>query len=322
MKKIIISIIFIICGCAHSKDRFVSSNSDTNLLNEGVADISNPTTFSKIYVISDVHGMYDNLVKLLQAGKIIDKENNWIAKNSLLIVTGDSIDKGTKSIEVLDLWIKLQNQSAIVDGRLIHVLGNHEAEFLANPETTNKKSLELIKEMQELKIPLSDLTTEDSPRGKFIHSEPLALKVGNWIFCHSGLLPMDANWIQFSENANRILNKQDYSNDFLIGENSILEAKKWELDLKIVNQLISYLNSNSIFGIVFGHQPGAFDIHGRSAAKYNGRLIKIDNGMAPEAGAHSGSILVFNKPEEMLLKNFPQIGVISSDGVVSLLNIE
>jgi hypothetical protein len=57
---------------------------------------------------------------------------------------------------VIDLWIKLQGQSAVLGGRVVHVLGNHEAELLANPLNDSKAS-ELLAELQGRNIPLTDL---------------------------------------------------------------------------------------------------------------------------------------------------------------------
>lgn len=279
----------------------------------GVITVADPSIYSRVFVISDVHGMYDNVLRVLQAGGVIDTQANWAAGNSLLVITGDSIDKGAKSIEVMDLWIKLQGQARSVGGELVHTLGNHEAEFLANPSMTNKKAVELIAEMQSLRIPMSDLTMTITSRGQFIHSEPVALRVGTWLFCHSGFYP-DMRWDDFSAKAQQVIGSQSYDDDFLIGSNSILETKKWEQDPSLVKGLLSRMNQMGLYGIVFGHQPGAFGIQGRSAAKAQGRLIKIDNGMAPEAGGNPGSLLVFTSPKQMRGYSYPVIKVISANG--------
>lgn len=296
-----------------SRSRFVNSA-------QGVSVVSDASVFKKVYVISDVHGMYSNLLPLLTAAKIVDSNGDWIAENSLLIVTGDSIDKGPQSIEVLNLWIKLQGQARLVQGDLIHTLGNHEAEFLADP-ANDKKAQTLLDEMKSKGLPLTDLTGRASARGTFIHDEPVALIVGRWLFAHSGFYPQ-MSWSDFSVKAGDVIAKGAYSDPFLIGDDSILEAKDWEKSPDTLQLLLSRLDGLALYGEVFGHQPGAFGIQGRSAAKADGRLIKIDNGMAPEAGSHPGSVLVFANPQEMNVNSYPTVQVILPDGSSNALDPE
>ncbi|MBC7420578.1 MAG: metallophosphoesterase [Bdellovibrio sp.] len=317
-----INIIFInivyflfLSGCTTPKklDSIFSDRSPQTVAysNSGVIEISDASIFSQVIVLSDVHGMFDQVVTLLKASQVIDKDNNWIAGHALLIINGDSIDKGPKSLEVLNLWIKLEKQSGIAGGKFIHVLGNHEAEFLADP-LNDKKAAELISEMQDQNIPVSDLTQTQSPRGIFIHSEPVAARVGKWLFCHSGFYP-NMTWNDFLEVAKKTVASQNYASDFLLGDNSILEAKDWEKSASTLRPVINRLDTLGLFGIVFGHQPNAFKIKGRSAAKAKGRLIKIDNGMAPEGGSYPGSVLIFTKPSEMNILKYPHIKIVFPD---------
>lgn len=65
------------------------------------------------YVISDVHGFYDEMIKALdEAGFDPNNENHW------LISLGDEIDRGGKPGEVIDYLMSLP--------RAIFVKGNHQ----------------------------------------------------------------------------------------------------------------------------------------------------------------------------------------------------
>ncbi|MBC7372169.1 MAG: metallophosphoesterase [Bdellovibrionaceae bacterium] len=286
-------------------------------VNPGVIEIEDPSVFMRVVAISDVHGMYAPLLGLLSAGKVTNANGDWIAGSTLLIVIGDSIDKGPQSLEVLNLWTKLQEQSAKAGGRLVHLLGNHEAEFLADPKN-DKKASELLDELRAQKIPVSDLTSFTTPRGSFLHAEPLALKVGNWLFFHSGFYP-EMDWNLFVGQARTVLSAADYGNDFMIGKDSVLEKKDWEKDEALLATELSSMDAIGVYGIAFGHQPEAFHVAGRSAAKANGRLIKIDNGMAPEAGSHPGSLLVFTSPAQLKLKKYPDVQVVLPGGSIRKL---
>lgn len=268
--------------------------------NPGVIEL-NPTSFEHIYAISDVHGMFDSLVPLLRSAQIIDANNQWAAGRSLLIVIGDSIDKGPKSIEVLDLWISLMSQAVVAGGQLVHLLGNHEAEFLADPQ--NKKAKALLIELQAKHLSTDALLDPTQPRGNFIRQMRIAARVGFWLFCHSGYLPEQFD--QFSSDAAVAFKVPDFSSSFFIGDDSILEAKDWwRTDMPTRQEVERRLQESGLYGVVFGHMPGALNVEGSDAISKDRRLIKIDNGMAPQSGAHPGSVLVFDNPSD-LTKNAP-----------------
>ncbi|AEX85510.1 metallophosphoesterase [Marinitoga sp. 1135] len=74
-----------------------------------------------IWAISDIHGMYDNLIKVL----------NQIPENDKIIFLGDYVDRGPGSRQVLDLLFKLKN-------RAVFLKGNHEDMMLDYFENTGK----------------------------------------------------------------------------------------------------------------------------------------------------------------------------------------
>jgi hypothetical protein len=267
--------------------------------NPGVVSIADPTAYSAVYAISDVHGMYDALQKILTENHLIDSAGHWSGGRALLVVVGDSIDKGSRSIEVLDEWMRLQPEAQAAGGQVLHLLGNHEAEFLADP-TDDSKAKALFAELKARGIPPEQLSSDAYPRGHFIRSEPLAARVGNWLFSHSGFMP-EMSLSELTSQASSLLNAGSYGNAFFIGGESILESQKWwEPGSATRAQLEARLDRAGLAGSLFGHQPKALNVVGQSAISEDGRLIKIDNGMAPEAGAHPGSLLVFPNPADLL----------------------
>jgi len=85
-------------------------------LGGGTVVIDNPESFDRVIAMSDAHGMYSNLTQLLIHAKVINSSLSWTAGKTLLIVVGDSVDKGSQSLEVMDLWIALQAQALSVGG--------------------------------------------------------------------------------------------------------------------------------------------------------------------------------------------------------------
>ncbi len=270
-----------------------------NADNPGVVEIPDVTPYTQVAALSDNHGMYENTNRLLQAAHLMDATGNWSGGKTLLLVVGDMIDKGPKSLEILDLYIRLTAQAPAQGGRVVCLLGNHEAEFLADPD--NSKAVPLRAEMRAQDVALPLVAQADGPRGKFLRGLPLAARVGGrWLFCHAGW-PPDMGWNAFAARAKSVLQAGNYADPLLSDPDSILEKRKWWDDDSEVAALEARLDKDGLFGVVFGHQPLAFGIAGDVGprSREDHRLVKIDCGMAPEAGAHPGKILVFSQPQEL-----------------------
>jgi len=84
----------------------------------------------RIIVIGDVHGEYEKFRTILSDAKLVDSSINWIGSDTILVQTGDMIDRGPKSIESVGLIRSLQEQAHRVGGTVVRLLGNHELELL------------------------------------------------------------------------------------------------------------------------------------------------------------------------------------------------
>ena len=81
----------------------------------------------KIVAIGDVHGDYDAFARLLQAAGLIDENHDWAGGTAHLVQTGDVLDRGPDSRKVMDLLMKLEEQSRRQGGYVHALIGNHEA---------------------------------------------------------------------------------------------------------------------------------------------------------------------------------------------------
>jgi hypothetical protein len=48
---------------------------------------------ARIIVIGDIHGDWERMIKLLNIAKLIDKDDNWIGGNTVVVQVGDQIDR-------------------------------------------------------------------------------------------------------------------------------------------------------------------------------------------------------------------------------------
>ncbi len=80
----------------------------------------------RIVAVGDVHGAYDALVRILRVARVIDGRDRWIGGRTLLIQTGDVLDRGADSRKAVDLLRRLERDAGRSGGRVLALIGNHE----------------------------------------------------------------------------------------------------------------------------------------------------------------------------------------------------
>jgi hypothetical protein len=83
-------------------------------------------TSERIVAVGDIHGAYTQLVAILRAANLIDARDRWIGQKSVLVQTGDILDRGPDSRKAIDLIRKLERDAQRAGGRVYPLLGNHE----------------------------------------------------------------------------------------------------------------------------------------------------------------------------------------------------
>lgn len=84
------------------------------------------TGIEKIVAVGDVHGDYENFVKILKGTGLIDKELHWTGGKTHLVQTGDILDRGPDAKKVLDLLMRLEKEAEEAGGKVHALIGNHE----------------------------------------------------------------------------------------------------------------------------------------------------------------------------------------------------
>lgn len=281
-------------------------------------------TSEDIFAIGDVHGDYDRLVKLLRAAGIAgsDGQANWKAGQAVLIFTGDLIDKGPHSLQVLQLAESLQKAAAIHGGRVIVLMGNHEAEFLADP--TEKKVREFARDLQSAGLKPADVAVCRGDVGRFLCSLPFGARAGDWFFSHAGNTG-GRTISQLSADIEAGVDLDGFGSRQLLDANSMLEARigqegpggeSWfEAEGKQHSRqvLSRYTAALGVSHLVQGHQHQKIrfeDGQQRNAGQvfqWHGLLFLIDAGMSAGVGDSQGAVL-------HILRGGSQAVAISADG--------
>jgi hypothetical protein len=251
------------------------------------------TTAEQVVGLGDVHGAYDRLVHLLQVGGLARADAQapggqaWTGGRRTLVSVGDLIDKGPNSLKVLDLMMSLQTQAHAAGGEVIVTLGNHEAEFLAHPG--KKKAIEFEKDLDERGIDPQEVAEGGNAYGRFLRSLPLAARVNGWFFAHGGSTS-HLSLTQLGDQFRAVVDGGRWKNKFLIGDDSVLEARKWWKGDEDDRDLAALPARH----IVFGHDPGAFRDKGTIQTKGDGTLFLIDVGMTPVFDYSKGALLIID----------------------------
>lgn len=147
-------------------------------------------TYSGDYTVaalSDFHGQYDLMIKLLTANNVIDEKNQWAFGNGHFVITGDIFDRGDKVTEILWFLYDLEQQAEKAGGKIHLTLGNHEVMVLnGDLRYLHPKYVETAK---LLSTPFEKLFSQNSILGNWLRSKPVLVKVNNMLFAHGGFHP-------------------------------------------------------------------------------------------------------------------------------------
>ena len=81
----------------------------------------------RVVAIGDIHGAYQEFTSILQAASLTGKDLAWTGGHTILVQTGDVLDRGPESRQALDLLMELTEQARRQGGEVRPLLGNHEA---------------------------------------------------------------------------------------------------------------------------------------------------------------------------------------------------
>ena len=260
----------------------------------------------EIYAVGDVHGDYDRLVALLAGAGILGgipaspEAPRWSAGNAVLVFTGDMIDKGPKALSVLALLRALQDAAAPAGGRVVVLMGNHEAEFLAQTSVAADRDFE--GQLSAARLRPAEVAACGGDVGRFLCSLPFAARIGPWFFSHAG--NTDGRTLdRLAADLRNGVDRDGFATAQLVGGNSILEARigakgprgrSWfeagAPRIDAARLLSGFADTLQAGHIVEGHHHGETQFPDGAVRRlgemyqWRGRLFLIDTGMSRGVG--------------------------------------
>lgn len=150
------------------------------------------TDVERIVAIGDVHGDYNQFVKALKTGELVDGELNWKAGETHLVQTGDVFDRGPDSKLVMDLLMKLEQQAAEAGGMVHTLLGNHEVMVMSGDlRYTHPGEFEAFGGKAEF----AQAIGKEGKYGQWLRTHNCVIKINDNLFMHGGL---SKDWMHLS----------------------------------------------------------------------------------------------------------------------------
>lgn len=257
-----------------------------------------PTRFSarRLAALSDVHGQFDLMVRLLVAHRIIDANLNWSFGDGHLVIIGDHFDRGPRVTEVLWLLHQLEPQAERAGGRVHTLLGNHETMVLYDDLRYVHPKYATI--AREHGIAQPSLFGTDSVLGRWLRAKPVVIQINDMLFVHGGLslefldlnltLPETNERFRASIGMPRPAVRTDPQLAILYGASGPLWHRGYFVEPAMTAESIDrVLKRFTARRIVVGHTSfkGVFSHH-------DGRVLSVDSDLK---GGKSGELLFWDE---------------------------
>jgi len=81
---------------------------------------------NRVVAIGDVHGDFNATKEALKIAKVMNDNEEWIGGDTILVQTGDQLDRGNGEKKLIDLLEKLKPRAQEAGGDIFVLNGNHE----------------------------------------------------------------------------------------------------------------------------------------------------------------------------------------------------
>jgi hypothetical protein len=257
-----------------------------------------PTRFSaaeRLVAIGDVHGDLAATKAALRLAGLIDGGDAWAGGTTVLVQTGDMLDRGDDERAILDLFERLQREAKEAGGA-VHVLhGNHELmnvagdfRYVTPGGFADFADVPLMEDSALSRVPSAQRPRASAffPGGRYarkLAAHPVVVVVGDTVFAHGGVLPHDAAQIERinAEVASWLLGRSTAGAKIVSRPDSPVWSRHFsdepdESDCQLLDQSLSTLK---VARMVVGHTPQK-----TIAPACDEKVWRVDVGMAAHYG--------------------------------------
>jgi len=260
----------------------------------------------RIVVIGDIHGHYPAFFEILSEAGLINEAGEWTGGDTTLVQMGDVFGRGDKSRACGRFLIDLEDQASKAGGRVVTLLGNHEAMVTHGclryvPISEICRSSRAMPDHLNPYYGFTKSLSPKQPLGRWLRSLPAAVIVDDYLFVHGGLE------YAFARLGLRQLNEQtrssmlvecDYADlpesSSIFSEIGPLWNRRFVMsdDEPATRQkLWAVLSELSAKAMIVGHTPTSLIPGvepGEIVRKFDDQLIGVDVGIHPCYGGFMG----------------------------------
>lgn len=222
---------------------------------------------ARVFSVGDLHGDYKSTMEILSSLGLVGQQGEWTGGDSILVQTGDVLDRGEESGPILRQLFRLQDEAPSSGGQVILLMGNHELMNLQGDFRygTDKETRSLEPSMERRQIFEGALGQELRRRLQVVAF------LDGVLFVHGGL--ETANMSVDALNA-KLRESKDLADEELFGEHGPFWSRRWALGPERCEELQATLDGLKATRMVVGHTAQA---DGRVHQRCNGRLVLGDS---------------------------------------------
>jgi len=244
----------------------------------------------RIVAVGDVHGDYDQFVKVLRAASVIDGKDKWIAGKTHLVQIGDVLDRGPDSRKAMDLLMSLEKQAKEAGGKVHALIGNHEAMVcMGDWRYVHPDEYEALGGNEEF----GKAMNPDGKYGKWICSHNAIIRINRILFVHGGLSPeyADKSLKEMNEKVREEIKKKSMTRESIIGDPAgplWFRGFAMSPEERTLEEIEEVLKKKKAYRMIVAHTPSTEGIR----ALYGGLVIVVDVGMSKHYGGPAQCLVI------------------------------
>lgn len=240
----------------------------------------------RVVAIGDLHADLDDTLAVFEMTGLTDKAGKWVGGQTIFVQTGDLTDRGPDSKEVIELLQALEPQAAAAGGKVIALMGNHEAMNMTGD----------LRYVSPLDVADFGTATARATAfsasgeiGQWLRARDVVQKVDTTIFVHGGMSPAWAERGLEGTNADARHAIDHNPRAPVLGP----EGPLWLRDYLLADEALACpalqraLTSMGATRMVVGHTTQS---SGRVAVRCGGALVGIDTGISSHYGQNHAAV--------------------------------
>ncbi|KAL1923322.1 uncharacterized protein VTP21DRAFT_8302 [Calcarisporiella thermophila] len=260
----------------------------------------------RLVAVGDIHGDYANAVKVLGILGVADpagtEDVKWTGGKTVLVQTGDIVDRGIDTIKLYKMFDSLYKQARDAGGQVINLYGNHELmNFHGDWRYVLQKEIDTFGGVEARKkawLPGGFIHNQLSPR---YNATTIAHST---LFSHGDMHPMWAS-VGLDEVNKRVsasvmdpTDDQKYKDPVLHDKGPLWYRghAQGKNEKEVCDNVKKTLEGFKVSRIVSGH-TAQYET-GRILSRCNGAYVLIDTGISSYYGGHLSGLEIVDYEEQ------------------------